>query len=277
MGDSQPLVSIILPTFNGSKYLEQAVQSCLNQTYSNIELICINDASDDGTAKQLMTIKDRRIKVIHHDQNTGHIYALNEGFSLSTGDYLTWTSDDNYYAPNALATMVGALVKNKKVDFVYANYHVIDDQGKALRLGRVENPSMLDNDNYVGGCFLYRRRVYEQVGEFRKEAFLAEDYEYWLRVRQQFPMKKLPDTLYYYRLHDRSLTMVHKEKKVQEQVEKIREQYIKVWKKFYFRGRKYFYENNRKEAKINIWKSLLSNPFYYQTWRLLILLYLNKQ
>ena len=81
---------------------------------------------------------------------------------------------------------------------------------------------------------MYRRKVYETIGDFNPDAFLAEDYEYWLRVRQKFRMKKIDQPLYYYRMHGNSLTGVHKEEKVQIQVQKIRDRFVPRWKKFYW-------------------------------------------
>ena len=231
MSNDQPHVSIVLPTYNGAAYLRRSIGSCLEQTCSDLELIIIDDGSIDDTPAVIKSFSDPRLRYVRQDRNQGHIAALNKGFALSRGALLTWTSDDNYYASNAIAVMAGALNKNKDVDFVYAKYQVIDPAGNAVRLGRVELPDMLDVDNYVGGCFLYRRKVYESIGDFNPDAFLAEDYEYWLRVREKFRMKRIDEVLYFYRMHEKSLTGVHKEEKVQEQVQKIRDRFIPKWKR----------------------------------------------
>ncbi|MBF0511770.1 MAG: glycosyltransferase, partial [Candidatus Omnitrophica bacterium] len=224
-------VSIVLPTFNGARYIQESIASCLNQTFKNFELIVIDDGSTDNTLEKVKFFKDDRLKFIGLPTNQGHIAALNKGFSLATGDLLTWTSDDNYYARNALGEMVDVLDTNKGVDFVYTKYQVIDSEGEPLRIGRFEDPDYLDVDNCIGGCFLYRRKVYETIGDFNPEAFLAEDYEYWLRVRQKFHMKKLDKVLYFYRVHEKSLTGLHREEKVQEQVQKIRDKFVPKWKR----------------------------------------------
>jgi glycosyltransferase involved in cell wall biosynthesis len=270
-------VTIVLPTYNGSSYILQSIKSCLEQTYQNIELIIIDDGSTDDTAVKVRSINDQRMKYIRLEKNQGHIAALNTGFRLSQGNLLTWTSDDNYYDPKAIEIMAGELLGNPFIDFVYANYQVIDNKDTLIKMGRVESPGMLDVDNYVGGCFLYRRKVYETIGDFNPQAFLAEDYEYWLKVRTKFRMKKINPCLYFYRQHSKSLTGVHKEQKVQEQVEKIRDQYIKEWKRCFFHGKKCFDQNNSEKAKAWLLKSFTKNPFYLPTLRLLALLYLDKQ
>jgi len=230
-----PKVSIVLPTFNGAKYIAQSIKSCLDQTYRNIELIVIDDASSDDTVEKVKTFRDDRMRLVPLEKNQGHIAALNKGFAMSTGDFLTWTSDDNYYGPQAIEKMVEELEDPGGTDFVYTQYQVIDENGNNQRLGRTEDPDYLDVDNCVGGCFLYRRKVYETIGDFNPEAFLAEDYEYWLRVRQKFRMKKIDSVHYFYRMHGTSLTGVHKEEKVQRQVALVRDRFVPKWKRLLWR------------------------------------------
>jgi len=233
MQDQQPLVSIILPTYNGSRFIKESIKSCLEQTHPHLEVIIIDDGSTDNTAQIVQSFNDPRLKYVHLGHNQGHITALNRGFALSKGEYLTWTSDDNYYRLDAIAKMLEELTRSN-VDFIYTKYHVIDEKGNIQRQGRTEPPSYLDIDNCVGGCFLYHRRVYEIIGDFNTEAFLAEDYEYWLRVRTKFKMKEMDAILYYYRNHPKSLTGIHKEERVQVQVQKIRGRFLPFWKKVYF-------------------------------------------
>ncbi|VAW48327.1 hypothetical protein MNBD_GAMMA03-2074 [hydrothermal vent metagenome] len=265
-----PTISIVLPTHNGAQYLKQSIESCLKQTYPNIELVIVNDGSTDTTVEIINSFNDARIKYISLPTNKGIVAALNKGFSETTGEFLSWTSDDNCYTVNAFEVMLKTLENEENIDFVYANYHMIDVNGKVLKSGHVENPQGLDRDNYVGGCFLYRRKVYEIIGDFNAEAFLVEDYEYWLRVRAQFCMKKLDDFLYYYRMHGSSLTTAHGLEKIQDQVERIRAAYISPWKQDFLIGKRFFYKKDFSKSRTFLLKSLTMYPFYYQTWRLLI-------
>ena len=124
---SHPLVSIVLPTHNGARYIEQAIQSCLDQTYPNIEIIIVDDASTDETPELLARIAagNHRIRVIRHTQNQRLPGALNTGFANAKGDYLTWTSDDNLYEPEAIQLMVSGLEARPDVGFVYCDYRLI--------------------------------------------------------------------------------------------------------------------------------------------------------
>jgi glycosyltransferase involved in cell wall biosynthesis len=206
-----PLVSIVLPTYNGSRYLAQAVQSCLEQTYPNWELIIVDDGSTDNTPALIaqFTAIDSRIRSICHEMNRGLPGALNTGFSLAKGDYLTWTSDDNCYRPQALSKMVEFLESNPEVDIVYTNFTIIDEAGNPVRLVIVPGIETLIFKNCVGPSFLYRRRVQETLKGYAEDLFLAEDYDFWLRASVLFRFQPLHEDLYLYRRHSGSLSMVH--------------------------------------------------------------------
>ena len=119
------LVSIVLPTYNGEKFLRQSIDSCLHQTYKNIELIVVNDCSTDQTEEIILSYNDSRL--VYHKNTTNQKLpnSLNIGFSLAKGDYLSWTSDDNYYHPEAIEKMVNVMETGQ--DLVYAPYWTIDD------------------------------------------------------------------------------------------------------------------------------------------------------
>jgi glycosyltransferase involved in cell wall biosynthesis/SAM-dependent methyltransferase len=205
---ASPLVSIVLPTYNGSRYLEQSVQSCIAQTYGNWELIVVDDGSNDETAKIIAGYvnRDQRIRSVTHKRNRGLPAALNTGFANSKGAYLTWTSDDNLYEPEALQLMVNYLEDYPEIAMVCCDVKTIDSAGHQLELWRsllADEPGGL----CIQGCFLYRRRVYESVGDYDEELFLVEDYDYWLRVNRSFRIARLEGVSpYKYRLHRKSLT-----------------------------------------------------------------------
>jgi glycosyltransferase involved in cell wall biosynthesis len=203
--EQSELVSIVLPTYNGSKYIQQSVDSCLNQTYKNIELIIVDDGSTDETAEIIKLNNDKRIKYIKHEINKGLPIALNSGFDKSSGQLLTWTSDDNLYSPNAIEEMV-IFLKQIKGSFVYCDYFTFNDAGNIKNLIELPNTTKLEDGNHVGACFLYTRRVMEIIGAYDPSTKLAEDYDYWIRITKEFPIFHLNKSLYYYRIHKNSLT-----------------------------------------------------------------------
>ena len=211
--NNSPLVSIVLPTYNGARYLDHSIQSCLKQSYKNLELIIVDDASIDSTPKVISAFAemDSRISVIHHKTNIKLPGALNSGFAKAKGLYLTWTSDDNYYRPNAIVQMVDFLESMTEVDVVYTDYTVINEFGNPTRYVTVAPMEEIVNRNCIGACFLYRRKVYEKNGRYENRLYLAEDYDFWLRASTSFNLQPLRKDLYLYREHSSSLTAKHRE------------------------------------------------------------------
>src|SRR4051794_20531794 len=197
----QPLVSIILPTYNGARYLSKAIESCVSQTYRNWELILVDDCSVDGTPDVIAEFltRDNRIRSIRHQRNLKLPEALNTGHAGARGDYLTWTSDDNRFLPTAIEELTAYLDQHSAIGLVYADSVLIDDAGSRIRDYPSHPASKLAYMNAVGPCFLYRRAVYQSVGSYNPQLFLAEDYDYWLRVYRRFDIARLQKTLYEYR------------------------------------------------------------------------------
>ena len=209
-----PLISIVLPVYNGSKYLAGSIESCLKQTYTNWELIIVDDCSTDLTPKiiEKYTNRDPRIQSIRHDVNRKLPAALNTGFRKAKGEYFTWTSDDNLDHPQALETMVTFMVEHKDIDVVYTDYTIIDEAGSKIREQIVEEPDVLVYRSCIGACFMYKSKVHYVLDGFNEDLFLVEDYDFWLRASRSFKMKPLHKNLYFYRRHSASLTDQYNEK-----------------------------------------------------------------
>lgn len=203
------LVSVVLPTFNGARFLAESLDSMLAQTYQTWELIIVDDASSDETPDIIARYmaRDQRIRCVRHERNRRLPAALNTGFAAARGAYLTWTSDDNNYYPQALATMARVLDERSDADFVYASFDIVDANGASVGRHLAQPPDAFLRGETSNACFLYRRAVYEHLGAYAEDLFLAEDYEYWLRVLLGgHQMVALAEPLYAYRRHERSLT-----------------------------------------------------------------------
>lgn len=206
MSDSAQLVSIVLPVHNGERYLKEAINSCLQQTHPALELIVVDDASTDATSRIIASYSDPRITVIHNKLNQSLPGALNTGFARARGDYLTWTSDDNILMPNTIEKLLDFLLRSKS-QFVYADFFLFkDDISSAIPI-TLSPEQDLSKRNDVGPCFLYTHKVMETIGQYDTEAYLSEDYDYWIRVSKQFRLDHLCAPLYYYRDHPDSLTV----------------------------------------------------------------------
>lgn len=204
-------VSVVLPTFNGKRFLAAAVASVLTQTWRDIELILVDDGSTDGTWEVVLELArtDARIRVYRHPVNRRLPAALNTGFGLARGRYCTWTSDDNLYRANALACLVQAMEDRPELGAIYSDYSIIDAAGTCLRTVRAPEPDVfLDMlADHCTPCFLYRASLVHRLGGFREEFFMREDQDYWLRVLQAAPVAHLSQDLCYYRRHPDSLTV----------------------------------------------------------------------
>lgn len=220
----EQLISIVLPIYNGEKYMRQSIDSVLAQTYGNWELLIVDDGSTDRTAEIAMEYvqKDSRIQYHKNPQNMRLPRTLNRGFSMAKGAYLTWTSDDNYYYPTALEKMCYAL-ENQKKHFVFASCDVIDEDGKIVEVIAVNDNSgkIVVGHNTVGACFLYSREAYLTVGEYDPEMTLVEDYDYWQRICMRYEPACISEKLYAYRWHDGALTSTMSKQKHASTLEKM--------------------------------------------------------
>ena len=195
-------------------YIEAAIQSCLNQTVRDIELIIVDDASTDKTPAILEKFKniDKRVTVIRNEKNLKLPASLNIGFGKAQGEFFTWTSDDNQYLPSALEELYNNLEKNPAADVAYANCVSINDSGEQIGLVRVYPKEKLIDGNCIGACFLYRKIVHETLGGYSEDLFCAEDYDFWLRAATRFQMQPISNVLYKYRFHPKSLTQSRPDK-----------------------------------------------------------------
>lgn len=214
---SQPQVSIVLPTYNGSRFLRESIQSCLDQTFPDFELIIVDDCSTDPTPDiaREAAAGDPRIRYIRHEQNRKLPGGLNTGFAAARGSYFTWTSDDNLFRPRFLETMVAALRARPDVGLVYSGLMVMQEDGRPTKRVDPEPPDHNLLRDVVLASFLYRREVRDAIGDYDAATFLCEDYDYWLRLQARFPIAPVPEDLYLYREHGGSLTAQQSRRRVE--------------------------------------------------------------
>lgn len=122
---------VIVPSYNHGHFISETLDSVLNQTYKVWECIIINDGSTDKNFEVVKSYKDERIKYIRHEKNMGLPHALNTGFAKATGGYVTWTSDDNYYAKEAIEKMAFFL-RDKTCSFVYCDYYAFEGNNPSI-------------------------------------------------------------------------------------------------------------------------------------------------
>ncbi|MBQ6021177.1 MAG: glycosyltransferase [Clostridia bacterium] len=249
-------VSVVLPVYNGADYLRESIESVLSQTYPDWELLIIDDGSADESPSiaKAYADADERIVYYRNEKNIKLPRSLNRGFAMSKGQYLTWTSHDNLYYPEAFETMVAEFEKDPELGFVFSSCDVIDKDGKKTNdwfMTKDMELRKILGANIVGACFMYTRRVYAVVGDYNPELFLAEDFDYWQRIFARFKVKPIEKILYAYRDHEDNLT--HTEDS--EQIAKICEKTIlknallydkldRVQKFYMFEGLNYYREKS---------------------------------
>lgn len=205
-----PRVSIILPVYNGAECVSNSIDSVLAQTYKDFELIVVNDCSTDNTWEILQEYagSDNRVKAYTNEVNKKLPRTLNAGFEHATGEYLTWTSDDNMYRPEAIERMVKFLDDNSDCAMVYTDMTLVNELGDEIKeeLKVAAQPKELRIRSICGACFMYRSSVAKQVGEYNPDLFLAEDFDYWIRISEVSKIMPLHENLYTYRLQPASLS-----------------------------------------------------------------------
>jgi len=269
-------ISIVMPTYNGASHIQKSIESCLNQTYRNTELIIVDDGSIDDIKTVVDKFNDNRIKYFKHNINLGLPAALNTGFEKTTGGYLTWTSDDNFYKPDALEIMVAYLKNHSDVDFVYSDFYIVNEKEKIVENYIPALPETLKKYSCVGASFLYTRKVYEKIGGYDINYFLAEDYDHFLKIYTNFKMAKISKSLYYYRSHSNSLTEKYGDYMVSRVCNEVRlknfsnhfklERSLKG-RNFAIAVKDYYLAENYKEARKYIAPAILNNLFYCLTYK----------
>jgi len=201
-------VSVVLPTYNQSQYLEKALQTVMCQTFRDFELIIVNDGSTDNTASLLTAFQHPQIHVITQT-NKGLPTALNNGFAAARGEYWTWTSTDNIVATTWLEELVHALEDSPaEVGYACSPYAVIDEHDRVLHTNkdqRFDVVSLLMR--HTGNAsFLYRAELAKKIGHYDVNLNYAEDLDMWVRMAQQTRAVHVDKVLYSYRQHSQSMT-----------------------------------------------------------------------
>ena len=198
----KPAISIVLPTYNGAAHIRESLDSCLNQTFQDFELIVVIDGSTDDTESVLSSYRDPRLRIFKQN-NQGLPAALNAGFAQARGRFLSWTSDDNLYLPEAMEVMWKYLQEHPQAAMVCTDCLLIEDSGKTFSYDR----------NSMAG-FLYRAEAAALAGPYRPEFTLVEDVDFFLRLRHYAgPIERIPRPYYKYRKHKASLSSTQSAKR----------------------------------------------------------------
>lgn len=217
-----------MPAYNHASHVGAAVESVLGQTYGNLELIVVDDASTDATWSVLQSFRDERLAVSRHDANQGAHATLNEAWRRARGELVTVINSDDVYYPARLQKAVSRLAASPDLGACFTRYDFIDENGDILRdadslaadfpdaakslgaeaqtvgLHELQVLTLLTrNYLHTTSNLVCRRKIVEEVGPFRNFRYV-HDHEFFLRLCSRYPIDVLPESLLGYRFHARN-------------------------------------------------------------------------
>ena len=209
------LVSVILPNYNGAAFLKRSIESVLNQTYKNLELILVDDASTDNSKEIIESFRDNRIETIYLPQNGQICAALNMGLNVAKGEYIARIDSDDIWEKNKLEKQIHFLSNNEKVGACFTYVDLIDAEENNISSEFCDIYNMFHTTFntqkdwlrffvFHGNCLSHpsaviRRSVFEEVGYYNLAFVQAQDYELWMRIAVKYDLHVIPEELVKYR------------------------------------------------------------------------------
>jgi len=223
-GQKKPLVSIVIPVYNGANYLREAIESALAQTYENIEVLVVNDGSNDGGATERIALSYGDQIRYFRKENGGVASALNRGIREMRGEYFSWLSHDDVYYPHKIEVQMNYVDTHTLQNVVlYGDYDVVDEKGNIVYSPRLPEvpPSrfryFITTHSMVHGCtLLIPRACINRTGCFNEALKTTQDYDFWFRMASRFNFIHLSNTLLKSRSHEAQGTKTMSSVVVQE-------------------------------------------------------------
>nr|BAP91646.1 glycosyl transferase family 2 [Phormidium sp. KS] len=223
-----PIISVVIPVYNSEKTLKETIESVLNQTFQDFELIIINDGSTDKSLEIISRIKDERLKVFSYP-NAGLSASRNRGIDLAKGEYISFIDADDLWTPDKLESQLKALLENPQAALAYSCTDCIDESGKFLGKGSylsfsgdVRANLLLTNFVDSGSNVLIRTEALKKVGKFDESRKSCEDWDMWLRlaINYSFVAVSKPQILYRMSSSSMSVNFLRMERESIEVIEK---------------------------------------------------------
>lgn len=219
----QPLVSIVIPVYNGSNFLAEAIESALGQTYSNCEVIVVNDgSSDEGTTRRIALLFNDRIRYFEKE-NGGAASALNLGIRNANGEYISWLSHDDLYFPEKIEHQITYLRKlTNKNSIIYSDYEFLDIESNAISKyhilqlhpnNHMQNILLQMFKAELHGCsILLPKKCFDHVAFFDESLITTHDYDLWFKlIKSGYEFRHIPEILVRGRQHKDQVGIVKNE------------------------------------------------------------------
>jgi glycosyltransferase involved in cell wall biosynthesis len=218
-----PKVSILIPTYNGHKYIQETIDSCLNQTHTNVEVVVIDDGSSDNTRKLLTEYSDK-INLIFNSVNLGFTKNINKLVRESTGDYLIFLGHDDILSKEHVAIMLSEFEED--IVAVHCNSILINAQGDTFGIAKSDifqkkktKKCMyyLSLDNFISSCgMMHRKDIFTKLNGWDEQYLHYGEWLYYIRALEYGDIKYTTKTKAYYRRHETNITNTFQDKSVQK-------------------------------------------------------------
>jgi len=215
-----PRVSFVIASYNYARYVGQTIQSLLDQTFSDLEVIVIDDCSPDNSREVLQRFANEpRVRLIFHETNRGNIRTYNEGLALAKGEFIGIVGSDDYaLRPDAVARQVAVFDAHPDVGFVYSAHTYVDEHSRPfrefqpwaddyVRPGLVEFRDLAFRNYVPHTGTLVRRRCHDELGDYDLSLPHAGDWELWLRIATRYSVGYVAEPLYAYRIHGGNMSV----------------------------------------------------------------------
>ena len=204
-----PSVTIYITNYNYGAYLEQAIQSVLNQTFTDYELIIIDDGSTDDSKDIIGQYQKYKNIFTIFQKNKGLNASNNIALNLSRGEYIIRLDADDYFVSQAIELMVSELNRNQDHVLVFPDYYHVDEKGNIIeeikRHDFTNNVSLFDQPAH-GACTMIRTEILKSIGGYDEEFNRQDGYDIWLKISRLYQVKNISLPLFYYRQHQKSIT-----------------------------------------------------------------------
>lgn len=207
-----PRISVIMPAYNAEKYIAQAIESILNQTFKDFEFIIINDGSTDNTVKIINQYQDERIILINNEKNKGLVPSLNQGLKLASGEYIARMDADDISLPDRFMKQIKYMDKHPKIGVLGSWFHIFGEEINRIET-KLKSPKLADmiETSPVGHpTAMLRKKFFDKYYLQYDPAYThAEDYELWTRVIKFMKIANLPEVLLNYRWAKGNVSHIH--------------------------------------------------------------------
>ncbi len=211
-----PGISVVMSVYNGQRYLRQAIDSILNQTYTDFEFIIIDDGSTDSTREIVLSCNDRRIRFFENNENIGLTRSLNKGLQITRGRYVARMDADDISEPDRLDKQIAFLEDNPDCAVVGTFLKIIDENSNYVQtahkpVGDSEIRKHLMSDNCIAhGSAMIRKSCLADVGFYDESIERSQDYDLFLRLSEKYKMANIPQCLYMWRDHSENISVRHR-------------------------------------------------------------------